>query len=60
VLFKIIKDIYETDELPEDYVKSLISPILKKREAKNGKNSVLRIIIDLYIEMKRKADKREE
>jgi len=33
-LFQIIRDIYATGEMPEDYVKSLIIPIPKKAAAK--------------------------
>jgi len=37
-LFQIIKIIYKTSELPENYVKSLIIPIPKKTAEKNMKN----------------------
>jgi len=39
-LYQIIRDIYETGEMPEDFVKSIIIPT-PKAAAKNVNNSVL-------------------
>jgi len=39
-LFQIIRDIYATGEMPEDYIKSIITPSQRKQQQRNVRNSV--------------------